>query len=174
MPQHRSPGRLDPELAKELNEHVSLEAQSAFFYLSLASWAEVRGLTGFAQWFRGEADGELQHMRLFVSHLNDRGFQATYGDLPAPESSWETMQDLFERVVEVESRLCDKIESLIELSHSRRDHFTGSFLQGFVPQQIADMAKSDEISDRLKLVGDDGQGVLLIDQELRSLSGGRG
>jgi len=68
--------------------------------------------------------------------------------------------------------LCERIEALIELSHSRRDHFTGSFLQGFVPQQIADMAESDEILDRLRLVGEDGQGIILIDQELRAKGGG--
>ena len=159
---------MDAELARELNEHVSLEARSAFAYYAMASWAHTRGLTGFAAWFEGEAEGEMKHMRLFVDHLNDRGFQATFGDLPAPKSDWKSIQAVFENVTELEHRLCERIEALIELSHERRDHFTGSFLQGFVPQQIADMAEADEILDRLKIVGDDGQGHILIDQELRA------
>jgi ferritin len=168
MPQHRKAGQLDTELADRINEHVSFEGRSAFTYFAMASWAEVRGLSGFAEWFRREATGEIQHMQQFVSHLSDRGYQATFGTLPAPDSSWETIQDVFEMVVGLEHELCGQIESLIELSHSRRDHFTGSFLQGFVPQQIADTAEADEIRDRLALVGKEGRGIILIDQELRA------
>ncbi|MCR9248043.1 MAG: ferritin [bacterium] len=163
--------RLHSDLATELNEHVSLEARSAFVYYSMASWAETRGLSGFAAWFVKEAEGEFAHMRQFVDHLNDRGFQATFAALPAPPSEWESVQDVFESVAATEHELCERIESLIQLSHDRKDHFTGSFLQGFVPQQIADMAEADEILDRLRLAGGDGQGIILIDQELRSKAG---
>lgn len=162
---------MDSEIAKALNEHVTLEARSAFAYFAMASWAEVRGLTGFAQWFRGEAQGEFEHMRLFVSHLNDRGFQATFGALAEQRSDWDNVQLVFDNVVALEHELGERIEALIELSHNRRDHFTGSFLQSFVAQQIADMAEADEILDRLRIVGNDGQGVILIDQELRAKAG---
>lgn len=172
MSQHRPDSRLDSEIAQRLNEHVTLEARSAFSYFAMASWAEVRGLTGFAQWFRGEAQGEFEHMRLFVSHLNDRGFQATFGAIPEQRSDWDNIQLAFESVVALEHELGGQIEALIELSHSRHDHFTGSFLQSFVAQQIADMAEADEILDRLRIVGTDGQGLILIDQELRAKVGG--
>ena len=36
----------------------------------------------------------------------------------------------------------------------------------FVPQQIADTAEADDVHDRLSLVGGDGHGLILIDQEL--------
>ncbi len=170
MPQHRRAGQLDSELAEKLNQHVSFEARSALAYFAMASWAEVRGLSGFAAWFRKEASGEIQHMEQFVRHLNDRGFQATFGAQPAPASSWESILEVFETVVELEHSLCEQIENLIELSHDRHDHFAGSFLQGFVPQQIADTAESDEILDRLRLVGKEGRGIILIDQELRAKS----
>lgn len=172
MKQQRRSGQLDPNLASRLNEHVSYEARSAFVYFSMASWAEVRGLSGFARWFRQEATGEIEHMEQFVAHLNDRGFQATFGSIPAPQTSWETIQSVFEAVVEQEHGLSAQIEDLIELSHSSHDHFTGSFLQGFVPQQIADTAAADEILDRLRLVGSEGRGIILIDQELRAKAAG--
>ena len=172
MPQQRRFGQLDEQLAERLNEHVSFEARSAFSYFAMASWAEVRGLTGFAQWFRGEAAGEIAHMEQFVSHLNDRGFQATFGELPAPANEWESIAAVFESVVALEHDLSRRIEELIEVSHDRRDHFTGSFLQGFVPQQIADVAEADEILDRLRLVGNEGRSIILIDQELSAKASG--
>ncbi len=172
MPQHRRAGQLDPELAEKLNQHVSFEAQSALAYFAMASWAEVRGLSGFATWFRKEAAGEIVHMEQFVQHLNDRGFQATFGAQPEPRCSWDSIQAVFESVVELEHSLCEQIENLIEVSHDRSDHFAGSFLQGFVPQQIADTAEADEVLDRLRLVGEEGRGIILIDQEMRAKGGG--
>lgn len=163
--------RIDPELAAALNEHVSHEATSAFLYFSMASWSEVRGLTGFSTWLRSEAEGEMQHMLQFVDHLNDRGHQVTYTQIPAPRSNWSGVLEMFEDVVARETELCERIDRLIENSHEKRDHFTGSFLQQFVPQQIADTAAADEILDRLRIVGSDGQGVILIDQELRARVG---
>jgi len=160
--------QINEKLAEALNEHVSIEAESAFMYHSMASWAEVRGLTGFAAWFRSEAKIELDHMLQFVSHMNDRGYQTTFRDLPAPPAEWSDATTVFETVVKIERRLCERIEGLIELSHGQRDHFTGSFLQGFVPQQIADTAEADAIHDRLRIVGNDGHGVILIDQELKA------
>ncbi|MBK8978478.1 MAG: ferritin [Planctomycetes bacterium] len=163
--------RLDPQLAEALNDHVSVEARSSFLYFSMASWAEVRGLTGFSTWLRAEASGELAHMNQFVDHLNDRGFQATFQALPQPRAEWSDVTVMFEDVVAMEHELAGRIDALIQTSHDKRDHFTGSFLQQFVPQQIADMAEADEILDRLRIVGRDGQGVILIDQELRARAG---
>ncbi len=162
---------LDPDLAQRLDEHVSFEAHSALTYFSMASWAEVRGFTGFSAWFRSEATGEIAHMTQFIDHLNNRGFQATIRTLEAPRSEWSSITELFEAVVELEHRLGGQIADLIELSHKCSDHFAGSFLQGFVPQQITDTAEADEILDRLRIVGDDGRGLILIDQELRAKAG---
>lgn len=171
MTNNRDTVRLDPALAEALNEHVSVEAKSAFQYHAMASWAEVRGLTGTAAWLRGEAQGEMSHMLQFVGHLNDRGYQATFQAMPVPKSEWSDLAAMFEQVVEMERNLCRQIDNLIDTAHTQRDHFTSSFLQGFVPQQISDMAEADEILDRIRIAGSDGHATILIDQELRGRSG---
>ncbi len=161
--------RLDPDIAEALNHHVTVEMTSGFLYLSMASWAEVRGLTGFASWFRSEATGEFDHANQFVSQLNLRGYQATYGEIVAPKAEWKTIADVFVDVTKAEHRLCEDIDHLIQLTHEKSDHFTGAFLQGFVHQQIADTAEADGIADRLEIVGTDGKGILMIDQELKQV-----
>jgi ferritin len=171
MAEQRFRKTLHPDMAHALNEHVSVEAKAAFMYYALASWAEVRGLNGFAKFFRGEAAGELNHMHQFVNYLTDRDFQATFGNLPAPPTDFETPLDVLEMVCEEEHKLCDQLDRLIELAHRHQDHLSDSFLHQFVPQQIADTSESNDILDRVRMVKNDGQGILLVDQELGAKGG---
>jgi ferritin len=157
---------LDTEVAEALNEQIKIEASAAFLYFSLASWANVRGLTGMAAWFRGEAHGELTHMNLFVDYLNDRDCQAKFGTIEAPTCEWESPIAAFEMVRTQEHQLLQRMNVLIDIADKHKDHLTHSFITQFVPQQIADTAEADDVHDRLMLVGGDGHGLILIDQEL--------
>ena len=157
---------LDNEVAEALNEQIKIEASAAFLYFSLASWANVRGLTGMADWFRGEAAGELTHMNLFVDYLNDRDYQARFATIEAPAWEWDSPVAAFDVVRTQEHILLQRMNDLIDLADKHNDHLTHSFLTQFVPQQIADTAEADDVHDRLMLVGGDGHGLILIDQEL--------
>ena len=157
---------LDKQVAEALNEQIKIEASAAFLYFSLASWANVRGLTGMAKWFRGEANGELTHMNLFVDYLNDRDYQARFGTIEAPAAEWANPVEAFDMVRTQEHVLLQRMSDLIDLAAKHKDHLTHSFLTQFVPQQIADTAEADDVHDRLMLVGGDGHGLILIDQEL--------
>ena len=157
---------LETAVAEALNEQIKIEASAAFLYFSLASWANVRGLTGMAAWFRGEAHGELTHMNLFVDYLNDRDYQAKFGTIEAPTCEWASPVEAFDMVRTQEHILLQRMNDLIDLADKHNDHLTHSFLTQFVPQQIADTAEADDVHDRLMLVGGDGHGLILIDQEL--------
>ncbi|MEO1992938.1 MAG: ferritin [Pirellulales bacterium] len=157
---------LNEEVAAALNEQICIESSAAFLYFSMASWSSVQGLTGMAKWFRGEAQGELTHMNLFVDYLNDRDYQAKFATIEAPESEWANPIEAFDLVRTQEHKLLQRMNDLIDLADKHNDHLTHSFLTQFVPQQIADTAEADDVHDRLMLVGGDGHGLILIDQEL--------
>jgi len=157
---------LNEEVAAALNGQICIEASAGFLYFSMASWASVRGLTGMARWFRGEAHGELTHMNLFVDYLNDRDYQAKFATIEAPACDWESPIAAFDLVRTQEHTLLQRMNDLIDLADKHNDHLTHSFLTQFVPQQIADTAEADDVHDRLMLVGGDGHGLILIDQEL--------
>ena len=40
---------ISPKIEKALNQQVNLEAESSQIYLAMASWAEVEGLNGIAE-----------------------------------------------------------------------------------------------------------------------------
>ena len=157
---------LNAEVAAALDEQVRIEASAAFLYFSMASWASVRGLSGMANWFRGEGQGELTHMNLFVKYLNDRDHQAKFATIEAPRATWDSPIEAFAQVRTQEHELLQRIDDLIGIADKHKDHLTHGFLSQFVPEQIADTAEADDVHDRLMLVGGDGHGLILIDQEL--------
>jgi len=46
-----------------------------------------------------------------------------------------------------------------------KDHATNIFLQWFVTEQIEEESNDNDIISQLKLIGDDGNGLLMLDKE---------
>jgi ferritin len=55
---------------------------------------------------------------------------------------------------------------LVDHALSEKDHATNIFLQWFVTEQIEEEATVKDILGRLRVFGDQGQALLLIDNEL--------
>jgi ferritin len=58
------------------------------------------------------------------------------------------------------------INKLVDLAIEERDHASNAFLQWFVTEQVEEEASTDEVVQKLKLAGQDGSGLFMIDQEL--------
>ena len=58
------------------------------------------------------------------------------------------------------------MNDLIDMADKHNDHLPHSFMTQFVPHQIPDTAEADDLHVRLSIVGGDGHGLILIDQEL--------
>ncbi|TVR13899.1 MAG: ferritin [Planctomycetota bacterium] len=168
----RSPKMLlDNTIAKALNDHVSVELAGSVSYLSMAAWADIEGLSGFASHFRKEAAGEYDHMNQFVAYLSDRDYQATFNAIPAPRSQWASVEEAMVHAYEMELDLTKRINDLVAQARAASDYFTEAFLAGFIPQQITDTAESEELLKRVRMAKD-GQGILIIDQQIATQAAG--
>lgn len=52
------------------------------------------------------------------------------------------------------------------MATEEKDHASVAFLQWFVTEQVEEEASATEIGLELKLIGDNGQGLLMKDREL--------
>lgn len=158
--------RMDQEIVEALNKHATVEAASAFMYYSMASWFDNRGLKGFANWCRVEAQGEMNHMTRFFDYINTRGSQVEFGTIDAPRNSWESPVDVFKDVYQQEVDLTAKINGLMLLARERNEHATESFLNGFIMEQIEDEAEAGDILAQIEMVGENKHGLLMISNSL--------
>ena len=156
---------IGPKMQDALNLHVQAEAYSSYLYLAMSAWCEAKAWKGFARWLRVQHGEELDHAKKILDFLLARGGEAKLGPVEAPPSSWATVLELFEKVLEHERKVTASVHDLHALSVSEKDTATAVFLQWFVTEQVEEEANVQEIVDRLRMVGDRQGAALYLDKE---------
>jgi len=153
-------------LIKQLNR----ELESAYVYLSMSAWCSREEFSGAAHWFRLQYDEEQIHGTKLFDYLIDQG--AAVGLLPvaAPEEDFDSLVEVFEAALAHERGMTEHLNDLSDLALRERDHATYNLLQWFVTEQVEEEATVSEIIGKLRLVGTDGYGVLMVDNELGARS----
>ena len=64
---------LNPKIEKAFNEQINAEIYSFYLYVAMAAWFQGQQLTGFAHWFKIQAQEELTHSLRFYNYVYDRG-----------------------------------------------------------------------------------------------------
>jgi ferritin len=126
----------------------------------------ARDLNGCANWFKVQAQEELLHVEKIFTYIHDRGCRVVLGQVEAPPKEWATPIAAFEEALKHEQLITSRINELLELVKSEKDHSTEIFLQWFVTEQIEEEATVREIVGQLKFVGSSGSGLYMIDREL--------
>ncbi len=155
-------------LIKQLNR----ELESAYVYLAMSAWCSREEFNGAAHWFRLQYDEEQTHGTKLFDYLIDQG--APVGLLPvgAPPEEFDSLVEVFEASLAHERSMTEHLNDLSDLALQERDHATYNLLQWFVTEQVEEESTVGEIIAKLRLVGTDGYGVLMVDNELgtRTLS----
>ncbi|MGB4598696.1 MAG: ferritin [Trichlorobacter sp.] len=157
---------ISPKMADSLNKHMNLELFSAHLYLSMSSCANEQGLKGAASWFLVQYQEEMIHFMKFYRYLVDQGINVTFTAGKAVPNSYKTLLEMFEKTLVHEQLITSCINELTEQAVKEKDHASQIFLQWFVTEQIEEENNDRDIIAKLKLVGNNGQGVLMIDSEL--------
>jgi len=153
-------------MADALNAHMNFELYSANIYLSMSSAANEMGLKGSASWFMVQYQEEMTHFMKFFNYLVDQGINISLAASKAVPNTYSSLLEMFEKTLEHEQLVTSRINELTELAVKGKDHATQIFMQWFVTEQIEEENNDRDIIAKLKLVGDNGQGVLMIDGTL--------
>jgi ferritin len=152
-------------MQEALNRHVQHETFSSYLYLAMSAWCEAKAWKGFARWLRAQGDEELDHAKKSLDYLLARGGEAKLGPIEAPPSTWATINDLFEKVLEHERKVTAFVNELHAVAEQEKDRAAQVFLQWFIAEQVEEEARVSEIVDRLRMVGDRPGAALYLDKE---------
>ncbi len=114
----------------------------------------------------------MTHVTKFIDFVHERGGRVLLTALASPQTEWKSPQDVFEHVCGHEAEVTGLIHKLVDLSIAESDHAANAFLQWFVTEQVEEEATARDIRDKLKLAGDSGTVLYMIDQELGGRSAG--
>ncbi|MGY0390953.1 ferritin [Bizionia sp. KMM 8389] len=153
-----------------LNEQIRVEAESSQIYLAMACWAEVKGLEGVANFMYSQSQEERDHMLKLIKFVNERGGHAHVSELKAPNVTFESFQEMFEKLYEHEVFVSESINELVHISLQEKDYATHNFLQWYVSEQIEEEAMARTILDKINLIGNDKGGLYLFDRDIEQLT----
>ena len=161
---------LTKNMEAALNSQIRVEAESSQVYLSMACWAEVKGLEGIAQFMYKHSDEERMHMLKLIKYVNERGGHAHITDLSAPETEFGTFQKMFQDLYDHEIFVSKSINELVHVSLEEKDYATHNFLQWYVAEQIEEEALARTILDKINLIGNDKGGLYLFDRDVQMIT----
>ncbi|MCY3488650.1 MAG: ferritin [Rhodothermaceae bacterium] len=150
-----------------LNEQIKAELDSAYLYLALAAEMESRNLKGFAHWLRIQWEEELVHGLKLYDFLLQRDARVELHALDKPSiDSEQTTLEIFSQVLEHEQYITARINQLYALAQEDLDYGSQTLLHWFIEEQLEEEESAREIVDNLRLVGESGAALFLLDREL--------
>ena len=157
---------ISKKLQDAFNEQINKELYSEYLYLSMAAYFDSVSLPGCANFMKVQIQEERFHAMKMYNFVNERGGRVELKEIKRPQVDFKSPLEVFEMSYKHEQYVSRSINELMDIAISENDHATKSFLNWFVDEQVEEEDSMDTIVNKLKLIGGQGHGLLMIDNEL--------
>ncbi len=157
---------ISQKLQDAINDQINRELYSEYYYLSMASYFNSSGLSGFENFFLVQVEEERFHAMKMYRFLNERGGRVYFKKINAPKTEFLSALEVFELAYEHEQYVTKTINELMDLAIDENDHAVKNHLNWFVEEQVEEEASMETILNKLSLIGGEGHGLLMLDGEL--------
>jgi ferritin len=157
---------ISKRIEEAVNEQINAEFYSSYLYLSMSAYFDSIDLPGFANWMIAQAQEEISHGMKMYKFIQERGGKVTLKPIKGPETEWDSPLAIFEGAYAHEQLVTGLINDLVNLAIEEKDHATKNFLDWFIDEQVEEEASASEVVQQLKMIGDNGYGLLMLDREM--------
>lgn len=154
------------KLLSELNDQIMHEFFSAQYYIAMAGYCADLDLDGFENFFLVQEQEERLHAMKFYKFISDMGGRVHIKGFEDPRNTFASLADVFESALKHEKFVTSRIYKLMEIATEEKEYATMSFLKWFIDEQVEEEDSMNKILTKLKRIGEDGPGVMLLDTEL--------
>ncbi len=154
------------QMEKALNGQINKEFYSAYLYLAMSAYCNKIGMPGSEHWFRMQYDEEVIHMTKMFDYVMQHGGEAHLMQVDEPPREFGAILEIFEASLEHEQFITRSINELLDVAVEEKDHASQVFLQWYITEQVEEESNVGDIVDRLKLAGDNGGALMMIDDKL--------
>ena len=159
---------MNSNVAKLINEQITLEFYSAYLYLDFANYYASAGLDGFENWYRVQAQEEQAHAMLFYQYLHNNGEKVTLGAIKQPDKALNSPMDPLRAGLEHEKLVTSLINAIYTQAHEDHDYRTMQVLDWFVKEQGEEEKNASDLITKMELFGGDAKGLYMLNSELKS------
>ncbi|OGU72696.1 MAG: ferritin [Ignavibacteria bacterium RBG_16_34_14] len=154
------------KILKALNKQLNEELYSSYAYLAMSAHFSSQSLDGFAHWFRLQSQEEYGHAMKILDYINTRNGKVSLMKIDPPKTEWKKPQEVVQEAYDQEVFVSKSINDIVGLSLTEKDYATNNFMQWFVSEQVEEESEASKLLNRINLVGDNKNGLLLLDKEL--------
>lgn len=158
---------LSKKLEEALNKQINAEFWAGYLYLSMSAHFAKEGKSGFANWFKVQAQEESEHAMKLFEYVLTRGAAVTLKPIDKVPHAWKTPLEAFKAALAHEKKVTAMINDLVTLANEEKDYATASMLQWFVDEQVEEESTAQGYVDSLEMINDNGFGIYTLDKELK-------
>jgi len=155
---------LSQKVTDQLNAQINWEFYSSNLYLQMSAWCDSKGLEGSSAFLKGHAKEEMEHMQRLFDYVSECGALPILGEIKAPQTEWSSLNEIFNKTYEHEQFVTKKINELVDVTMTEKDHSTFNFLQWYVAEQHEEEKLFKSIIDKMNIIGTEGRGLYHFDQ----------
>lgn len=153
-------------LAKSLNDQINREFSAAYVYLGMAAYFESLDLEGFAGWMRAQSEEEWAHGMRIYDHLAARDVPIALGGLDEAATDYGDPQTVVAAALALEQGTTRSVNAIYAQSVDLGDYQAKALMDWFVNEQIEEEDTLRTLLSQLRISGDEGAGLLILDREL--------
>lgn len=157
---------LSENLFKSINEQINFEFYSSYLYLSMASYCESVDLSGFANFFKVQAQEELFHAMKFYDYVFQKNGVVTLEQIKKPNSNFENILDVFENGYEHEQIVTSRLYRIADIATEEKEYATIGLLNWFINEQVEEENTFNNIIKKIKRCENNSAALYMLDDEL--------
>ncbi|MDP9379565.1 MAG: ferritin [Chloroflexota bacterium] len=157
---------LTKSLEDLMNDQIANEMFASNQYLAMSAYFEDLSLPGFARWFRLQAEEEREHAMKFYDFIHDRNGRTRLQAIGQPLIEFGSPLGVFEKALAHEQKVTAQINNIYATAVRENDFASQAFLNWFVTEQVEEEKNAQQLIDTLRLIGDRGDALVMLDREL--------
>ncbi len=157
---------LNQKVADLLNDQINKEFYSAYLYLDMSNYFEAKGLDGFANWYRIQAQEERDHAMLFYQYLQNNDCKVQLKAIAQPDKVFKKDMDVLNAGLEHEEYVTSLINNIYAAAYEVKEFRTMQFLDWFIKEQGEEETNARDMITKMELFGNDSKGLYMLNQEL--------
>lgn len=156
---------LNEKVSALINDQVNKELYSAYLYLDFSIYYEEKGLSGFANWYKIQAQEERDHAMLMLEYLQLNSEKVTLEAVAKPDKVMNELMDPLKFGLEHEQYVTSLINNIYAEAYAVKDFRTMQFLDWFVKEQMEEEKNAEDMITKMELFGNDSKGLYMLDTE---------
>lgn len=136
---------MNPSVRTAIEKQAAHELFASHAYLAMACWCDVQHFSGYAAFYKLQADEERTHAQKLLDHLVARDIVPALEAIPAPPCTFGHINETAEAAFHLERANTAGIHAAYHTAVESADLAAQVMLHWFIAEQVEEEAWSDKL-----------------------------